>query len=79
MPGRIKFEPEEAAVSVTASITGASIIGSIGLPATAADAATANAVARAIFFILLPRFSQNTIHGQAKDLLSTISLIYPIR
>lgn len=57
MPGRIKLEPEEdAAVSVTASITGASMIGSTGLPATAADAATANAVARANFFIVLPHF-----------------------
>jgi hypothetical protein len=59
--GMIKFEPEEEAAS-SAITTGASITAGAGLPAKADVAATAKAAARAIFFILLPHKSQNTMY-----------------
>jgi hypothetical protein len=61
--GMIKFEPEEDAEAASSAITtGASITAGAGLPAKADVAATAKAAARAIFFILLPHKSQNTMY-----------------
>ena len=60
--GMIKFEPEEEEAASSAITTGASITAGAGLPAKADVAATAKAAARAIFFILLPHKSQNTMY-----------------
>jgi hypothetical protein len=57
--GRTQPDADDDAAS-GAGTTGASIVAGAGLPAKADVAAIANAVARAIFFILLPHISRNT-------------------
>jgi hypothetical protein len=57
--GRTQPDADDDAAS-GAGTTGASIGAGAGLPAKADVAAIANAVARAIFFILLPHISRNT-------------------
>jgi hypothetical protein len=57
--GRTQADADDDAAS-GAGTTGASISAGAGLPAKAVVAAIANAVARAIFFILLPHISRNT-------------------
>ena len=58
--GRTQPDADDAAAS-GAGTTGASIVAGAGLPAKVDVAATANAVARAIFIILLPLMLRNVL------------------
>ena len=58
--GRTQPDADDDAAS-GAGTTGASIIAGAGLPAKADFAAIANAVARAMFFILLPLVLRNVL------------------
>ena len=58
--GRTQPDADDAAAS-GAGTTGASMVAGAGLPAKVDVAATANAVARAIFFVLLPLMLRNVL------------------
>ena len=58
--GRTQPDADDAAAS-GAGTTGASMVAGAGLPAKVDVAATANAVARAIFIILLPLMLRNVL------------------
>ena len=58
--GRTQPDADDEAAS-GAGTTGASIVAGAGLPAKADAAAIANAVARAIFFILFPTMWRNVL------------------